>query len=263
MEILKSEVSLDSFWDKLKTSPENILILDYDGTLSPFTPDRDNALPYKGIRDRLSLLKNSITTEIFIISGRDIKTLKRLLGLKSYPEMWGSHGAERFSTEKGYQLLAENSVIKGLRKIKDWISQNKLDQIAELKPAGCAFHWRGLADKTAQDVKLMVKNYWEPIVSDFGMRLHLFDGGIEIRPNCLDKGTAVNAILSNFTDDVPVAYLGDDLTDEDAFSALGDRGLKILVSEKSRSTSADLQLMPPIELFEFLDNWIQYTSFKQ
>ena len=51
-----------------------------------------------------------------------------------------------------------------------------------LKPAGCAFHWRGLADKTAQDVKLMVKNYWEPIVSDFGMRLHLFDGGIEIRP---------------------------------------------------------------------------------
>ena len=81
-------------------------------------------------------------------------------------------------------------------------------------------------------------------------------------PNCLDKGTAVNAILSNFTDDVPVAYLGDDLTDEDAFNALGDRGLKVLVSEKTRSTSADLQLTPPIELLEFLDNWIQYTPVK-
>ena len=84
MKILNSEFSIESFWGDLKIASASILILDYDGTLSPFTSERDNAVPYKGINERIDILTESSTTEVVIISGRDIKTLERLLSLKNY-----------------------------------------------------------------------------------------------------------------------------------------------------------------------------------
>jgi len=51
------------------------------------------------------------------------------------------------------------------------------------------------------------------------------------------------------------AYLGDDLTDEDAFKQLGQRGLKVLVRKVLRDTLADIWLEPPDELIWFLKKW--------
>ncbi|MBU1936081.1 trehalose-phosphatase, partial [bacterium] len=53
-----------------------------------------------------------------------------------------------------------------------------------------------------------------------------------------------------------VAYLGDDLTDEDAFRVLKGKGLGVLVRPEFRPTTADLWLQPPDDLIEFLKNWI-------
>jgi trehalose 6-phosphate phosphatase len=262
MRILNSEFSIESFWGDLKTASASTLMLDYDGTLSPFTSERNEAIPYSGVSERLKTLIESSTTEVIIISGRDIKTLKGLLSLENYPEIWGSHGAERSSSRKGYQLLVDINVIKGLRQVKDWIARNKLDQVAELKPAGCAFHWRGLETKEADEIESTVRDYWEPKANSLGMTLHLFDGGIELRPVGLDKGNAVRRILDNRADEIPIAYLGDDLTDEDAFKAIGNRGLKVLVNRNVRSTAADLHVVPPAELIEFLDKWIECSSVK-
>jgi trehalose-phosphatase len=66
----------------------------------------------------------------------------------------------------------------------------------------------------------------------------------------------VAQILSQEPDDTPVAYLGDDLTDEDAFVAIGNRGYSILVLSEVRESSARFWLRPPDELLEFLDAWI-------
>ena len=55
---------------------------------------------------------------------------------------------------------------------------------------------------------------------------------------------------------LPVAYLGDDLTDEDAFAAIGDRGFSILVRTEVRESFARFWLRPPEELLGFLDQWI-------
>jgi trehalose-6-phosphatase len=52
-----------------------------------------------------------------------------------------------------------------------------------------------------------------------------------------------------------VAYLGDDLTDEDAFRALKGKGLSVLVRKESRTTEADCWLKPPDELLDFLKKW--------
>ena len=56
--------------------------------------------------------------------------------------------------------------------------------------------------------------------------------------------------------DAPIAYLGDDRTDEDAFRALQGRGLTVLVRQELRPTSAELWLRPPDELMHFLNDWL-------
>jgi len=79
---------------------------------------------------------------------------------------------------------------------------------------------------------------------------------LEIRVSSVDKGYAVKSILKESSPDAAVAYLGDDLTDEDAFLALKDRGLRILVRPQHRPTAADLWLKPPEQLGEFLHQWL-------
>jgi trehalose-6-phosphatase len=53
------------------------------------------------------------------------------------------------------------------------------------------------------------------------------------------------------------AYLGDDLTDEDAFRALRERGLGVLVRTEPCPSAASLHLVPPRPLLEFLQQWHQ------
>ena len=91
------------------------------------------------------------------------------------------------------------------------------------------------------------------------MRVHPFDGGIEIRPVGRDKGTAVATLL----DENPGAracYLGDDLTDEDAFEAIRGRGAGILVGPGRRPTAAAARIDAPGELLSFLERWLAATE---
>ena len=87
------------------------------------------------------------------------------------------------------------------------------------------------------------------------MELHEFNGGIEMRPGGMDKGMVVDRLLSESGG--PAAYLGDDLTDEDAFRAISGRGIGVLVSPELRETAADVWLAPPEELIWFLERWIE------
>ncbi|MEE8577700.1 MAG: trehalose-phosphatase, partial [candidate division Zixibacteria bacterium] len=76
------------------------------------------------------------------------------------------------------------------------------------------------------------------------------------RPAGIDKGSAVKTLLAEHDPEVRAAYLGDDTTDEDAFRAISDRGLAVLVRNKARTTDAHIRLAPPRELLEFLDCWL-------
>ena len=87
-----------------------------------------------------------------------------------------------------------------------------------------------------------------------GLHLLPFDGGVELRSTDRTKGTAVAEILSQEPDDAPVAYLGDDLTDEDAFVALGEQGYSLLVRGEVRTSFARFWLRPPeLNCLDFLD----------
>jgi trehalose-phosphatase len=97
-----------------------------------------------------------------------------------------------------------------------------------------------------------------------GLGLLEFETGLELRVG-RDKGGAVEAIMEEAGTLGPVAYLGDDLTDEAAFRAvqrIGSRGLSGMVRQVWRETAAEVWLRPPAELREFLRMWIKAAARK-
>ena len=113
----------------------------------------------------------------------------------------------------------------------------------------------GLPSDAAEEIYAKVTSRWEPLTEEAGLNLKLFDGGIELGVPGKDKGTAVQTILREMGDDAVTAYLGDDFTDEDAFSSINGKGLGILVRTEFRPTKAAVWLKPPRELLQFLDYW--------
>lgn len=257
MKVLISGFSLDSFFERLKKSKRNVLFLDYDGTLAPFRKERDKAVPYPGIQKTLESLLKIEKTRLVIISGRWTKDLIPLLGLKELPEIWGSHGWEHLKADGTYELAKlKDSAANGLAAADKWAKANNIETQFERKPVSRAVHWRGLDELEIKKLSNKVLRDWGPFTQGTDLYLHEFDGGIELRAKGKDKGHAVQAVLAQENKGVVSAYLGDDLTDEDAFSVLKDRGLSVLVRNELHNTLADLWLKPPEDLLEFLTKWV-------
>ena len=131
-----------------------------------------------------------------------------------------------------------------------------LSALVEEKPGCLAIDWRGLEDRRVAEIRNRAEPQWSAIARRSGLSLVEFDGGLELRVPCRDKGDAVRTICRELGDGVPVAYLGDDLTDEDAFRALQGKGVGVLVRKAFRETAADLWITPPEELVAFLSMWV-------
>jgi len=258
MQLLSSNVNLDSFFDNLSKAQKRILLLDYDGTLAPFHVERNKAFPYPGVKELLDEIYQTQTTQLIIISGRAIKDLIPLLNLNPLPEIFGSHGWEHL-TEKGkYTLeLSDDHIKKTLAQAKQHIENLGFTGLLEQKPVSLAVHWRGKDIEAIKFIQSQVRRVWESLESIENLEIHNFDGGLELRATGRNKGSAVESIISSLDlREMPViAYLGDDNTDEDAFKFLKEKGLSVLVRESLRPTDADLWIKPPEELLEFLKKW--------
>ncbi len=262
MELLNEFVSLEGFFEEVERADRSVLLLDYDGTLAPFCSDRDNAFPYSGVRERLAGILDQGTTRLMIISGRPVADVKRLLDLDQLIEIWGTHGGEQLAADGTYygpdlspgtrDLLEDAAAVVG--------DELEAPERCERKPASVAFHVRDIPSGQAEREMKQVREEWQSLIDDRAAAVEPFDGGLELRLEGYDKGAAVESILEQTSPDQPVAYLGDDLTDEDAFAVLDARGLRVLVRDEFRETRADIWLVPPDELLEFLDRWAERTA---
>lgn len=259
MKSLRDHLDLDAFFHDVAAASARVLLLDYDGTLAPFREERDQAVPYPGVREAVRAHLENGRSRLVVVSGRAIEDLRPLLGIEPPPEMWGNHGWERWVPGRGLERTDPGEAARGgLRRGREVVEDAVPADRVEVKPVSVAVHTRGLAEREAQALLRPVRAEWDRIARAAGLELHAFDGGLELRVPGRDKGTAVRAILASEPEDAVVAYLGDDRTDEDAFEvlgALGDRALRVLVRPELRETAADLWIRPPDELVALLERW--------
>jgi len=263
MKVLNQEKHPSGFFQALKQSQSRTLLLDYDGTLAPFRVKRDKAFPYPGVAEVLKQIIQQGATRLVVVSGRCPDELIPLLGLKQLPEIWGSHGGERLLPDGTYQKEAlSRQDRRALEATAAWMAEMGWEPHLERKPFSLALHWRGMSIKEKRNMQDKALEGVPLLVAGTGLCLQAFDGGLELRPPGITKGHVVETILAEMQRDTVAAYLGDDLTDEDAFAVLkthSPQSIGVLVREELKETKADLWLRPPEELLDFLGRWQRAT----
>jgi trehalose-phosphatase len=200
---------------------------------------------------------NSCGTRVIVVSGRAADEVPPLLGLHPAPEVWGTHGIERINTVGGYQEVHVNDdALKALVLAEMRLEEKGFREHIEVKLAAVALHWRGLSASQILNMRTHAYRILEPLAVVPDLVLTEFDEGVEIRHSAANKGNSLRTFLSELDPEIPIAYLGDDRTDEDAFRALNGRGLSVLVRSKQHFTAAQIWLKPPDELIDFLRAWI-------
>ena len=251
--------TLENFFSSLRTTTQApLLLLDYDGTLADFRIDRFTARPWSGVRELLIHIQNDGRTHLRVITGRPAAEINPLLQLPLPIEIWGLHGAERLHTDGRREIQhAPPEALRKLDELRVLLRQDAFGGLFEDKPNAVVMHWRGHTSQKARSIEQKTRALFEPAAKVKGLSLLPFESGIELRVG-RDKGGAVRAITDQNSPGSPVAFLGDDLTDESAFRAINRMvgpHVSVLVRRALRGTSAQIWLKPPEDLRWFLRQW--------
>jgi trehalose 6-phosphate phosphatase len=243
----------------LTTDRQPAVFYDFDGTLSEIVEDPDSARLVDGAAEALTSL--SAACPVAILSGRDLADVRERIGL---PGLWyaGSHGFELTGPDGTHhqnpEAAASIPVLAGA-------AADLADQlghipgvVVEHKRFGVAVHYRNAARDRVGEVAAAVRTAGQRTA----LRVTTGREVIELRPNIdWDKGKTLRWVLDYIRDNegagplLPI-YLGDDITDEDAFDAVDGDGIAILVrhgDDGDRATAARYALDDPDRVREFTE----------
>jgi trehalose 6-phosphate phosphatase len=245
----------------LDLTPERqpAVFFDFDGTLSEIVNDPDSARLAGGAADALRSL--SAQCPVAILSGRDLADVRRRIGL---PGLWyaGSHGFELTGPDGQHHQNTEAAASIPVLAEAAAALADQLGDIpgvaVEHKRFGVAVHYRNAARDRVGEVAAAVRSAGQRTA----LRVTTGREVIELRPDVdWDKGKTLRWVLDYIRDNegssslLPI-YLGDDITDEDAFDAVADDGIAILVrhsDDGDRATAARYALDDPDSVREFTE----------
>lgn len=224
---------------RLKEAKWIYLFLDYDGTLTPIVSRPEKALLSEKTKTLLLTLKKNPRFFLAIVSGRSLKDIRNLVGLKKIFYV-GNHGLEIFTPRKGTKQIISEKIVRELTRIRNRLNSllKDVDGI-QIEDKGCilTIHYRNVDPRRVPPILMALKKE----IKDSGLPLCLGYGKMvfEIRPESnVNKGTAVLELLNQVDQDgVLPLYIGDDQTDEDAFKVLKKIGITVFVGLPSHSSA--------------------------
>lgn len=232
------------------------VFLDYDGTLTPIVERPDLAVLSEDMRATVKALAGLCT--VAIISGRDRADVERLVGLDELVYA-GSHGFD-IAGPDGLEVQHEEGgafaaiVHRAAERLREALAPIE-GALVEPKRFAVAVHYRQVAEGEVSVVEAAVDQL---LAEASDLRKTYGKKVFELRPRLdWDKGKAVSWLLEALGlhgPDVLPFYLGDDTTDEDAFAALTERGIGILIGCPARETAAAYVLDRPADVQRFLRN---------
>lgn len=238
--------------EKIKRSASIFLLSDYDGTLTPIVERPELAALDKQMKYLLESLSRREGYKLGIISGRSLRDVKKLVGIEGIYYA-GNHG---FEIEGPETKLVHSAAEKVRPKIKEICTKlKKIDAngaIVEDKGLTASLHYRLVFTSDVPRVEKAFRDIVKPCKE---VKITKGNKVWEVRPGIeWDKGKAVLSILNAIGEkNVLTIYMGDDLTDEDAFEALANKGITILVSVSKKESKADYFLKNVDDVKRFLE----------
>lgn len=216
-----------------------VLMLDYDGTLMPFTPTPDAAQPDDDLLELLGALAKREQTHVHVVTGRSRQSIERWLGHLPVG-LHAEHGLwSRLRPDEPWTLLrpVQPGLKEKVRPMLEHFTSTTRGSFIEEKTASIAWHYR-LADtdfkgdndfgeQQAKELRLLLSEVLgnEPVQVLSGSKV------VEIRPMGVNKGAVVPLLLADSGVVARIIAIGDDRTDEDLFAALPRSAVCIRVGD--------------------------------
>jgi trehalose 6-phosphate phosphatase len=217
------DARLEALLDPLRRDPErSAVLLDVDGVLAPIVSQPEDAhMPETTRRPLIEVARRYRT--VACVSGRRASDARRIVSLGSIAYL-GNHGSEvlrpgAIAPELDRELQAWTRRVQAFMREAYGAELRRLRVRLEDKEAIAALHWRGVPDEEgAEDAIRAVAERAEAA----GYRTHWGRKVLEIRPPVrIDKGAGIVGLLRD-VDHVAALYVGDDVTDLDAFRGLAE-----------------------------------------
>jgi len=195
---------------------------DYDGVLARLRDDPSDAVPEAGVAEVLARLAAVEGVTVALVSGRGVADLQSTSGL-SGPFRWvGSHGAEFDGPLTGELAGRRDALAERLAPLVAATEGARL----EVKPASVAVHVRQVVDRAAAATLLTQSRSR----ADSSLTLKPGKDVLELAVTDADKGSALRRLAVELGA-AATLYLGDDLTDEDAFRVLGADDVTVKIGD--------------------------------
>lgn len=246
-----------------------MLLLDYDGTLCPIADSPEKAVLPKEVRQTLHELTGRPHIRIAIISGRSLNDIKKQVGLDRIIYA-GNHGLELSAndTKFVYPSKKQISMIHEIAKELNPIVENIEGAFLENKKLTLSVHYRNAAKEDALVLKSRVLKTIRTYLEFEQIKFNQGKCVLEIRPNEWHKGALIEWLLAHpkkfgIKADALSIYLGDDETDESAFSEINQfGGISIFVGSSSKKTNAKFFLSSPKKVYLFLKELLNLYEHK-
>ena len=246
---------------RLKDTRSILLMSDFDGTLAPIAERPGEAVLPEKTRELLQALSHQPRVVIGIISGRALNDLRSRVGIGGITYA-GNHGLEiegpgiefvnplaeqaRPTMERLYGELSRG--LSGIRGV-----------VIEDKRLSLSVHYRLVDEEKTGQVRSLFDEVTGGMVVIGRIRTTCGKKVLEVRPAVdWDKGKAISLILDRQAKakgegEILPIFLGDDLTDEDGFTDIDQRGgISVFVGDERDDSAARYFLESPAEVQQFL-----------
>ncbi len=240
--------------EKYRNAGKRLLLLDYDGTLVPFSSLPQQSAPDHSVINVLSKIASDKHNHIFIISGRDSNTLQKWLGQLPI-NLIAEHGSKMRLHNKEWtaEVSSNDDEWKTvIQSVMDTYVKRCVNTFVEQKEYSLVWHFRNADVDQAKIRSAELFSELCTISNQFNLQVVQGNKIIEVRMRGMDKGTITKKLLSENDYDFILAC-GDDSTDEDMFKLLATNEMAYTIKIGDVASFAKFNLYTPQMTVSLLD----------
>jgi trehalose-phosphatase len=216
-------LSTEEAIDRLISSGQVLVGVDFDGTLAPIVDHPDDAVVDERALRLLGELARRPGVEVAVVSGRALDDLRARLGEVPGATLIGEHGNDVGDDSSPDPVIEEAAAM--VHDIAD-----PLGATVERKQRSVTFHYRNLAEDEAEKSLDQIRAWAQQQHA-----LAVLEGKqvIELSTGTRNKGDAIRELAGS----AGIVYIGDDATDETVFKVLGPEDVGIKVGDGDTAAS--------------------------
>jgi len=247
-------------FDGYRRSRKRLLLLDYDGTLVPFTPNPEQAVPGAALIDLLKSLSKVEENEVYLISGRSSSWLGKHFG--DLPlHLIAEHGA-RYKEKHGQwntEVQTHNEWKEQVHNIMEMYARRCANSFVEEKEFSMVWHYRNCNVEQGKLRASELASELNEYIHNRHLQVLMGNKIVEVRQSGINKGSFIKRVIEADGYDYIFAA-GDDRTDEDMFRELINKNNTYTIKVGPEASYAQYNLHTPQMVVSLLEGLNYLTS---